>query len=233
MTPRDRNARTRVRGGGAPRRQADFWNSAYQRDPTFFGSGGSPFLEWVLSSLGRRTGGRTWLELGSGYGRDLRELERRGFPARGVDVSRVGISLARSSGVKVVHTPALPFLTGLEAGSAGVVFSNLFLNMEFSERDHERLFGEIHRVLAPGGYHAYSARSTLDPWYGKGVPMAPDTFDLTPDGPVMHFFSRPYARRLRRALFRAVRSWEGREDQEGFHIRVLYVLDQKAPRGPG
>jgi SAM-dependent methyltransferase len=218
--------------GGAPRRQAEYWDERYRSDPTFFGAGASPFLEWVLAALEGRTVGRTWVELGSGYGRDLGSLRRHGHAARGVDVSRVGTALARRAGLEAVRGHALRFLSGLRARSVGVVFSNLFLNMEFTEEDHERLLEEVHRVLVPGGFHAYSVRSVSDRWYGKGVPVGPHTFDYRPDGPVMHFFSREYARRLRRGRFRNVRSWEGTEDPKGFPIEVLYVLDQKRSPGP-
>jgi len=194
----------------------------------------SPFLHWVLSSPGGRSLGKTWVELGSGYGRDLRALRAlraRGFSVVGVDVSRVGTAIARRSGVSAVRGEALRFLSELPEGSVDVVFSNLFYSLEFSEDDHHRLFDRVHRALVPRGFHAYSVRTVADPWYGKGVAVGPDIFDLTPDGAVMHFFSREYARRLRAGKFRCVRAWEGREDQGGFPIRVLYVLEQKL--GPG
>jgi SAM-dependent methyltransferase len=187
----------------------------------------SPFLRWVLSSLGDRPLGQTWVELGSGYGRDLRALRARGYSAVGVDVSRVGTAIARRSGVTVVRGEALRFLSEWPEGSVDVVFSNLFYSLEFSEDDHRRLFDRVHRALVPRGFHAYSVRTVADPWYGKGVAVGPDTFDLAPDGAVMHFFSREYARRLRAGRFRCVRTWEGVEDPGGFPIRVLYVLEQK------
>jgi len=211
----------------APQRQARFWDAQYRSDPTFFGAGASPFLEWTLAALRNRTVGGTWLELGSGYGRDLAELRTRGHSARGVDVSRVGTTLARRSQLDAVRAPALHFLSELATESVSVVFSNLFLNMEFSHEDHERLFGEIHRVLVPGGFHAYSVRSVADRWYGRGLRTGPDTFDFAPNGPVIHFFSREYARRIRRGRFRVLRTWEGKEGEGEFPIVVLYVLEQK------
>jgi SAM-dependent methyltransferase len=216
----------------APRRQAHYWDRRYRADPELFGSGPSRFLRWTLAQLRRRPVGRSWIELGSGYGRDLIALRARGFSVRGVDVSRVGTALARKARLSVIAGPALEYLATLDASSVDVVFSNLFLNMEFTENEHDRLFGEVHRVLVPGGFHAFSVRSVSDRWYGQGPSSGPDTFDLSPHGPVLHFFSREYARRLRRGRFRCRRVWEGREGR-GFPISVLYVLDQKpgAPAG--
>lgn len=227
MTRARRRTSPRTTPDGASRRQAEYWDQRYRSDPTFFGAGASPFLAWVLSTLEGRTQGRTWVELGSGYGRDLGTLREHGHSAHGVDLSWVGTTLARRAGLRAVRGHALHFLAELPEQSIGVVFSNLFLNMEFSEDDHERLFALIHRALIPGGYHAYSVRSVSDRWYGKGVPVGPGMFDLAPDGPVMHFFSREYARRIRRGRFSSVRCPEVTEDPGEFPIRVLYVLDRK------
>jgi SAM-dependent methyltransferase len=171
--------------------------------------------------------GSKWLELGSGYGRDLAQLRALGFSVRGVDVSHVGTALARRSRLDVVRAPALRFLSRMSSNSVDVVFSNLFLNMEFTEEEHERLFDEVRRILTRDGYHAYSVRSVADRWYGRGERTGPDTFDLSPDGPVLHFFSRAYARRLRRGRFRALRTWEGAEGKGEFPITVLYLLEQR------
>jgi len=227
MRPRVRRTAPQRPRSGAPRRQAEFWDGRYASDPAFFGPEASPFLGWVLSALRDRPVGPTWVELGSGYGRDLAALRDRGYSARGVDVSAVGTSLARRSGLSVVRDHALRFLTGLPSDSVDVAFSNLFLNMEFSEEEHGRMFTEVRRVVVPGGFHAYSVRSTRDRWYGQGRRVGPDTFDLSPDGPVLHFFSRAYAARLRRGRFVGRRIWEGPEVGGGFPIRVLYILEQK------
>lgn len=214
----------------APLRQARYWDRRYISDPEFFGTGPSPFLRWALSRLRRRSVGRNWLELGSGYGRDLFALRERGFSVRGVDVSRVGTTLARRAKLAAVEAPALEYLPTVGSTSVDVVFSNLFLNMEFTDEEHERLFDEIHRVLVPGGFHAYSVRSVADPWYGRGPKTGPDSFDLAPHGPVLHFFSPEYARRLRRNRFRCLGTWEGREGRE-FPITVLYILEQRPRAG--
>ena len=233
--PKRRGAST-----GPLERQARFWDARYRADPTFFGTGASPFLRWTLAALRDRPVGSRWLELGSGYGRDLGALHERGYSASGVDVSRVGTSLARRSKLPVTESSALGFLSARPPESVDVVYSNLFFNMEFSNEDHERLFAEVHRVLVSGGYHAYSVRSVADHWYGRGRRTGPDTFDFAPRGPALHFFSREYARRLRRERFRCVRSREETEGKGEFPITVLYYLDEKPAarrrsrtRGPG
>ena len=212
----------------AARRQAKFWNFRYRTQPKVFGDRPSPFLRWLLHALEGRRPGRQWIELGSGYGRDLKELRDRGLSARGIDLSRVGTSIARRAGLEAEKGHALRLLARQRSASVDVVFSNLFFNMEFLYADHDRLFAEVHRVLAPGGFHAYCARSTSDALCGKGTNVGPDTYDFRPDGPVMHFFSRRYAARLRKGRFRSVRTWEG-PGRERIPTRVLYVLERKPP----
>jgi len=228
MTGTTERSRPRVGLAPAEWRQSRYWDRRYRADPTFFGAGRSAFLGWLLAAVRDRPVGRTWLELGSGYGRDLRVLRREGYRVRGIDVSSVGTAIARKRGLAAARADALSFLRAQSPRSFDVVFSNLFYNMEFTAADHERLFSLVYRVLVPGGYHTYSVRSVSDPWFGKGTKVGPATYDLGPDGPVMHFFSNAYARRLRRGRFRSVRSWEGDEDQGDFPIRVLYMLDRKS-----
>jgi len=224
------NAPRSARTAPAHRRQASYWDLRYRSDPSLFGKQASPFLRWVLDALPHGSMVPVWVELGAGYGRDLTKPREVGYRARGVDVSRVGTQLARRAGFHVARAHALDFLLGLEADSVGVVFSNILLNMEFTEADHRRLFAQVARVLAPGGFHAYSVRAVSDPWYGRGTPVGPDMFDLAPDGPVLHFFSRAYARRLRSGRFRPFRLEERAEDHGDFPVRVLYVLDRKPLR---
>ena len=213
--------------------QRAFWNDRYRGDPEFFGGGRSDFARWariVLRRAGVRRG--VCVELGAGYGRDLPYLQRCGFDVRGVDVSDRGVALARgrrrpaAPGVlEIVRSDALPFLARTHGASVDAVYSNMFYNMDFSEADHVRLFGEVARVLRPGGVHLYSVRSTRDRWYGRGRPVGPDTFDLRPHGATMHFFSRAYARRLRRGWFSSFAREDRREGAGDFPIRLLYVAD--------
>jgi len=231
VTPADRRRPTRRSRTRALSGQARYWDGRYRSQPTIFGNEPSPFLKWVLASFRGRPLGRAWVELGGGYGRDLAELGRLGLSARGVDASAAAIAIARASGLPVVRGDALRFLSRLPERSVDVVFSNLFFNMDFGEEEHRQLFAAVRRALVPRGYHAYSVRSVSDPWYGKGKPVGPDMFDLDPDGPVMHFFSPGYARRLRGDRFRLVRSRATDEDQGRFPVRVLYFLDQKRSAG--
>lgn len=235
----DRPGRRTLRGRGEARvdRQARFWNRLYRRDPEVLGAGPSRFSRWLHRWLGEHsTLPGPIVELGCGYGRDAWFWARDGRRIRAVDCSGVGLQRARSRTDPVAHPPEfvqealLPFLRRVPTASVALVYSNLVWNMDFREEEHRLHFDEVARVLRPGGIHAYSVRSTHDPWYGRGRAVAPDTFDLAPQGSVMHFFSREYARSLSTPWFENREIREVREGGREFPIRLLYVVDRRRRR---
>jgi SAM-dependent methyltransferase len=212
-------------------RQRSFWRGKYAEDPTFFGDRESDFARWSLPLLRAEGDVRGIVELGCGYGRDARYLAAHGFRVRAVDLTaeaaRADLRSRDFPGVEFVETDALGYLSEQEPGSVDAVYSNMFFNMEFTEADHRRLMTAVRRALRPRGLHLYSARSTSDPWYGRGTPVGPDTFDPAPFGVPMHYISREYADRLARGLFDPVRREERAEGEPDFPMRLLYVADRR------
>ena len=205
-------------------RQREFWQRRYNEDPAFFGPEESEFARWCLPILMSEAGLREIVELGCGYGRDARYLSARGFHVRAVDlVRRTGPSpdVARAE-IDTIESDCLEFLSNLAGGSVDAVYSNMFLNMDFTEREHRDLVRAVHRALAPRGLHLFSVRSTSDPWYGRGRRVRPDTYDPAPRGVTMHFFSEAYADRLSKGRFEPVRREERCVGGAVFPIRLWY-----------
>lgn len=228
--PQPRGLRT-----ASQERQRAFWRGRYAEDPALFGDSESPFARWCLPFLRRETKLSGMIELGCGYGRDARFFARLGYRVQCVDLAGVTARptderLADPARYRCFDSDALEFLNRLPVGSADVVYSNMFFNMDFTESEHQQLFRAIHRALRPEGVHCFSARSTSDPWFGRGIPVGPDTFDLTPDGTTMHFISRKYADELGRNGFEPVERAEVAEGEGEFPIRLLYVVDRKKQR---
>ena len=210
-------------------RQRDFWRQRYTEDPAFFGRSPSDFARWCLPLLRAEASTREVIELGCGYGRDTRYFAQEGFLVRGVDLAGIPVPDAEGAtpSVEVIEAECLDFLERQGSGSADAVYSNMFFNMDFTEEEHRVLFRAVHRVLRPAGLHLYSARSTSDPWYGRGRPIGPDTFDPAPHGVPMHYFSEDYADRLATEGFVAVRRLLHPEGEPGFPITLLYVVDRR------
>lgn len=217
--------------------QQRFWSEAY-RAPDFFGPGPSAFARWALPYL-QRSRARKLLELGAGYGRDLPLFRREGMEVRGVDLVAPG-RRSPTSASHLQQGEALATLRSSPKSSWDVVYSHLFLNMDFTTPDLREILREVHRVLRPGGLHVFSVRSTNDRWYGRGRRVGQDRFDLRPQGPVLHFFSERFARRLleERGRFEVLRMDVGQEGGPELPMQLLYVAARRSgssragPRAP-
>jgi SAM-dependent methyltransferase len=214
-------------------RQRAFWRSRYAEDPEFFGERESEFARWCVRVLQAERDIREIVELGCGYGRDTRFLSAQGFHVRGVDLAGVWTTPSPEQGPRYefIESDCLEFLGREPVGRLDAVYSNMLFNMDFTEGEHRELMEAVHRVLRPGGLHLYSARSTSDPWYGRGRKVGPDSFDPAPDGITMHYFSIEYADRLARNLFTPVSRSEHAEGEGEFPIRLWYVVDRRDGQG--
>ena len=215
------------------KRQKEFWRARYEEDPAFFGERESDFAAWCAPLLRAERNIRDIVELGCGYARDARFLAAQGFRVSGVDLTGVRDPSSTTSGrdgppCKFVEADALEFLQRSPPRSVDAVYSNMLFNMDYTEEEHRELFAAIHRVLRDRGLHLYSARSTSDPWYGRGAKVDADTFDPAPHGVTMHYFSAEYADRLAEGLFAPVQRVERSEGEGDFPIRLLYVVDRRA-----
>ncbi len=213
-------------------RQRAFWRERYLEEPAFFGEAESGFARWCLPLLRAEKGLDSILELGCGYGRDSRFLASEGFRVVGVDLTTVrpdetSSSRETPSRFRLIESDAAEYLARVPSQKFDAVYSNMFFNMDFSESEHRSLMKAIRSALRPGGLHLYSARSTFDPWYGRGRSVGPDTFEASPGGAIIHFFSMEYVDRLAEGLFTPVERSDQAEGGEDFPIRLLYVVDRR------
>lgn len=213
-------------------KQEAFWDSKYSEAPNFFGFLESAFSHWALSFLNHQSA-KDVLELGAGYGRDSTYLSDIGMRVTAVEISSVGYNEARKlcsrrKYIELHRENAIRFLTSCKEERFDAVYSNLFLNMHFTIDEHTAIFGEIVRVLKPGGLHLFSVRSRSDPWYGRGLRVAADTFDHTPSGTTMVYFSEERIREITPEQLSTLRIEEVEEGKTDFPITVLYVAQSKA-----
>lgn len=105
------------------------------------------FLDYLARAP---AGGRRLLDVGAGSGEFVALAAARGWEARGVEVSREAVEVARERGV--------PVALGADVGGRWVIpfpdgsfdVATLWNVVEFFERPAEQL-AEVGRVLAPGG----------------------------------------------------------------------------------
>ena len=214
-------------------RQRAYWEETYAEDPTIFGATESAFARWCLPWLSAEPTLHEIVELGCGYGRDARFFAAHGYRVLGIDL--VGAEPSSRSPADRPPPPAHATMLGdaqeclerLPDGATDVVYSNMFFNMDFTEKEHRALMGAVHRVLRPEGLHCFSVRSVSDPWYGRGRRLGPDRFEPSPGRAPLHFFSTSYLERLIDGRFTSVHRVERTEGKGDFPIRLIYEVDRR------
>jgi SAM-dependent methyltransferase len=221
----------------ARRRHIEFWEAAHTEG---WGAddGSSPLARWSEAWLPADGLGLRLLELGFGAGGDLGVFLARGFTVAGIELSRVAAGRARVRSRELPRAEGVPrpildvgdaveFLATQPDGSAAVVYANLFHSMAVPLAAERRRWTEVHRVLAPGGLHIYSVRTTSDRWFGMGTRRGPSTFDPGPDGPPLRFYREAEILRRIRGRFEPVARSTGREGGGRYVRDVLYAVDRK------
>lgn len=177
--------------------QQSHWSDLYAHDHRLARS--SDFVRTVAPLLPDRS---NVLELGCGQGDDARYLAKFGHRVTACDFVEAVIDRNRerfrdSAGLtfRVMRTD-MPFPDADD--TFDVVYAHLTLHY-FRDEVTKAIFGEILRVLGPGGLLAFACKSDQDPLYGQGTMIEPDMYEL--HGHVRHFFTEAYARQCLAGAF--------------------------------
>lgn len=176
------------------------WEAAFRSCPDRYGVEASEPARAALELL-CGVGARDLLELGSGQGRDALFFAQAGLAVTVADFAPVALATvaekARTAGVmdRIVAVESdvrqpLPFLDQ----SFDACYAHMLFCMALSESQLRSLAAEVWRTLRPGGLCIYTARTSLDPDYGRGACLGGDLYEL--DGFVVHFFTRELVERI-------------------------------------
>ncbi len=203
----------------------------YERDPSRFTGEPSDFARWVVARLQPRAHVRQLIEVGCGPGRDSRFLVTEGFRVRAIDFAPTAVARAlearallaepHRSRFTVVEGEATRYLNGQPSASADAVYAHV-VYATLSETELRSLFSAVHRVLRPGGFHAYAVRDRTDPNWGKGVELTRGTYRGGPHEVPYHYFDTKELRAMATPLFERVELFRPR------NAHLLYVLDRRA-----
>lgn len=137
------------------------------------------------------------LELGAGQAQDGCYFAEQGFKVTSTDLEDSALELAQQKAAdkatdielkKVDLREELPF----ENAAFDVVYAHLSLHY-FDHETTTRLFGEIQRVLKPGGVLAFLVNSVNDPEYKQGKELEPDYYQISKTA--KRYFSESTARK--------------------------------------
>lgn len=136
------------------------------------------------------------LELGAGQAQDGCFFASQGYEVVATDIEDSALELAQQKATeksvkidfkKVDLREELPF----DSEDFDVVYAHLSLHY-FDKETTTRLFGEIQRVLKPGGVFAFFVNSVNDPEYKTGKELETDYFQI--DKTTKRYFSEKTAR---------------------------------------
>ena len=173
--------------------QRHHWAATFAASPEMYGSRPSEAGRYAAERF-VADGFSEVLELGPGQGRDTVALLMVGLSVQALDFTTVALDqVAAAAGPQLaqrlttlghdVRKP-LPF----EDASFDACYSHMLFTMALTTPELERLAGEVHRVLRPGGLCIYTARHTGDAHYGTGRALGDGLFEN--GGFVVHFFDR-------------------------------------------
>lgn len=174
--------------------QQAFWEEKLSTIPEMFGEEPSEPAVKAAEVFGQ-AGTRRVLELGCGQGRDTIFFACRGFEVIACDYAENGIRIVTEKALKAglsfrirtqVHDVRHPLPFADE--SVDACYSHMLFCMALTQKELEGLSSEIRRVLHRGGLCIYTARTTEDPHYGKGIPRGEDMYEMNRF--IVHFFSR-------------------------------------------
>jgi len=170
---------------------SNIWDKIYKKDNSFFGDTPSDFAVSCYDTM--KKSAKTILELGCGQGRDSLFFASKGIKVKALDYSCFAIEQlskrAKQTGFPIEAsvydtTKPLPF----KDNEFDAVYSHMLFSMRFSQEQLKFIFKEIRRVLRNGGFHFFSVRNHNDKFYGKGVKIDDETYDI--NGFQIRFFTK-------------------------------------------
>jgi SAM-dependent methyltransferase len=180
--------------------QGQHWGDTFEANPDMYGT--DPSESGLAAAEAFAAAGHgSVLELGAGQGRDTLFLARQGVHVTALDFAPGTVetltSKAQAAGLADMvsatrHDIRQPL--PLPDASIDASYSHMLFCMAFTTGELERLAGELHRVVRPGGLVVYTARTTADAHYGAGIPRGDDMFEN--GGFIVHFFDRALVERL-------------------------------------
>lgn len=176
------------------------------------------------------------LDLGAGQGQDSRFFAQHNYEVVSTDLEEIALEQSQAKLPKELRQKVtlqkvdlrqeLPF----DDMSFDVVYAHLSLHY-FDYETTVRLFGEIQRVLKPGGILAFFTNSVHDPEYNTGTKLEDDYFQI--DQTAKRYFSVDTARSFTRYFDVILLDEHGetyKDREKGVHNLIRFIGTRQAHR---
>lgn len=192
--------------------QAEFWDRRYRDEGPIWGENPSPTA--LIAARYLQPSHRV-LEVGFGYGRDLRFLLRNGCHVAGIDLSITGMRHGQKLLEQHGLTPDALMVGRFEDSSIAPaqfdgVFCHRLVHLLVTRESIARFVAKVAEVLRPGGYVFLAARNLND--------LDPSSMVMVEDG-VYEYKNRPGHR---------IRFWDERTFRDAFgeSFNILLLTEE-------
>ena len=202
------------------------WDKVYSNDSAFFGKTPSDFAQKCYSDF-EKYGVKRILELGCGQGRDTIFFASNGLEVHAIDSSKVAIENIYqkigkgniSLGLRHFQVKqSLPF----DSSYFDAIYSHMFYNMRFTDKELRFLFTESSRVLRNNGLLYFSVRSDKDPQYNKGKKIDDKIYEI--NGFQIRFFTKEQIKSFLANHFEIKTIEESYEDPVSLYFVFCYKI---------
>jgi len=168
-----------------------YWDVRFESEGEVWGK--EPSLSAKLAAeVFKRYNVKTVLVPGCGYGRNCLYFAKLGFSVTGIDISSVGIEIARKNAEK--HNLNVEYIIGdvLQALPTDKKYEGIFVHNLlhlFLESDRMKLINGLKGFLKKSGVLIVNVFSVNDPSFGEGIQVEENTF-FEPDGHYSHYFTK-------------------------------------------
>jgi SAM-dependent methyltransferase len=167
-----------------------YWNVRFESEGEVWGK--EPSLSAKLAAeVFKQYNVKTIMVLGCGYGRNCLYFAKLGFSVAGIDISPVGIKIAKRNAerynlsVEYVIGDVLNVLPARRKYDGVFVHNLLHL---FLKHNRIKLINGLKNSLKKSGILVVNVFSMNDPSFGKGIQIEENTF-FEPDGHYSHYFT--------------------------------------------
>ncbi|MER5175569.1 MAG: class I SAM-dependent methyltransferase [Candidatus Nitrosocosmicus sp.] len=205
----------------------NIWNKVYSKDSTFFGEGPSDFAkkcyEYFIQNNVKRI-----LDLGCGQGRDTIFFSLKGLEIYAVDSSIVAIEGIRKFNEKnnqSINAKCIDAKQGLpfDNNYFDAIYSHMFYNMNFTNKELDFLFQETNRILKTKGLLCFSVRSDKDELFRGGFKIDKDEEIYEIHGFQIRFFSIEQIKSLLLSFhFKVDKIFQSDEDLANLYLVFCY-----------
>jgi SAM-dependent methyltransferase len=171
----------------------EFWEVAFNEKELMWGL--SPTTSALSASeTFARSGAKSVLIPGVGYGRNAKPFLERGLSVVGIEISGTAIELARSRlglQIPIIHGSVTDMPFDRRKYDGVFCYGLAYL---LDARGRQKLIRDCYRQLEPGGQMIFTVISKEAPMYGRGTRLGDDWYERLPGLP-MYFYDAASVRR--------------------------------------